>query len=43
VESEETYIARQLLGKQVSVVVDMQVTIEELLGMMFSIWSVQSG
>jgi hypothetical protein len=40
---EETSIARQWLGKQVSAVTDTQATIEELLGMMFSIWYMQRG
>jgi hypothetical protein len=43
VEPEEMSIARQRLGKRVSEATDMQATIEELLGMMFSIRSVQSG
>jgi hypothetical protein len=43
VESEETSIARQRLGKQVSVAADMQVTTEELLGTMFTIQSMQHG
>jgi hypothetical protein len=40
---EETSIARQWIGKQVSAETDTQVTTEELLGTMFTIWSVQSG
>jgi hypothetical protein len=36
-EPEETSIARQRFGKQVSGATDMQATIEKLLGMMFSI------
>jgi hypothetical protein len=43
VEPEETYIARQRLGKQVSAATGTQATIEELLGTMFSIRSVQGG
>jgi hypothetical protein len=43
VEPEETSIARQRLGKQVAAAMDTQVTIEELLGTMFSIRSLQSG
>jgi hypothetical protein len=42
VEPEETSIARQRLDKQVSPTTDTQVTIEELLGTMFSFRSVQS-
>jgi hypothetical protein len=42
-EPEETSIARQRLGKQVSLAVDMQATIKEMLGTMFSIQSMQSG
>jgi hypothetical protein len=41
VEPEETSIARQRLGKQVSEATEA--TIEELLGTMLSIRSVQSG
>jgi hypothetical protein len=36
-------IARQRLSKQVSAAMDAQATVEELLGTMFSIQSVQSG
>jgi hypothetical protein len=43
VEPEETSITRQGLGKKVSAAKDMQETIEELLGTMFRIRSVQSG
>jgi hypothetical protein len=43
VEPEETYTARQRLSKQVSAETDMQATIKESLGAMFSIRSVQSG
>jgi hypothetical protein len=43
VESEETPIARQQFGKEVSAVTNTQTTIEELLGTIFSAWSVQSG
>jgi uncharacterized protein YdgA (DUF945 family) len=43
VEPEETPTARQRLGKQVSVAMDMQATTEELLGMTFSIQSMQRG
>jgi hypothetical protein len=43
VEPEETPIAKKRLGKQVSAATDTQATIEELLGTMFSIGSVQSG
>jgi hypothetical protein len=39
----ETSVARQRLGKQVSAATDTQATIEELLGTMFCIRSVQSG
>jgi hypothetical protein len=39
---EETSIARQRLSKQVSVAMDTQTTIEELLEIMFSIQSIQS-
>jgi hypothetical protein len=42
-EPEEKTIARQRLGKQVSVAMDMQATIKEMLGTMFSIQSMQSG
>jgi hypothetical protein len=43
VAPEETYIARQRLGKHVSAATDTQAKIEEFLGTMFSIWSLQSG
>jgi hypothetical protein len=43
VKLEETYIARQRLGKQVSSVGDTQITIEEWLGTMFSVRSVKNG
>jgi hypothetical protein len=43
VEPEETSIARQRLGKQVSAATDTQATIEELLGTIFSLLPVQSG
>jgi hypothetical protein len=43
VELEEAFIARQRLGKQISGTTDMQATIQELLGTMCSIRSVQSG
>jgi hypothetical protein len=42
-EPEDTSIARQRLGKQISVAMDMQATIEELLVTMFSVRSVQMG
>jgi hypothetical protein len=42
VKPEETSIARQRLGKQVSTARDMRATIHELLGTMFSIRSVQN-
>jgi hypothetical protein len=42
-EPEEATIARQRLGKQVSEATDTEATIEELLGTMFSIRSVESG
>jgi hypothetical protein len=42
-ELEETSIARQRLGKEVSAATDTQGTIEELLGTIFSVWSMQSG
>jgi hypothetical protein len=41
--AEETVISRKRFGKQVSAATDTQVTIEKLLGNMFSIRSVQSG
>jgi hypothetical protein len=43
VGSDETSTARQQLGTQVSTATNMQVTIEELLGMMFSVRSMLSG
>jgi hypothetical protein len=43
VEPEKTSIARQQLGKEVSAEMDTQVTIEKLLGTMFSVRFVQSG
>jgi hypothetical protein len=43
VELDETYIARQRLGKQVSGETDTQAKIEELLRTKFSIRYVQSG
>jgi hypothetical protein len=43
VKPEETSIPRQQFAKQISAAMDMQATTEELLGMMFSVWSVQSG
>jgi hypothetical protein len=43
VEPEESSNSRQRLGKQVSATTDTQATIEESLGTMFSIRSVQSG
>jgi hypothetical protein len=43
VEPEDTLITRQRLGKQVSEATDTQETIDEALGMMFSIRSVHSG
>jgi hypothetical protein len=43
VEPEETSIASQRLGKQVSSVTAIQPATEELLGTMFSVQSVQSG
>jgi hypothetical protein len=42
-EPDETSIARQRLGKQVSAATDTQETLEELLGTMFYIRCVQSG
>jgi hypothetical protein len=42
VEPAETCITMQQLGKQVFALTDTQTTIEELLGTMFSIRSVQS-
>jgi hypothetical protein len=42
VEPEQTSIARQQLGKQVSAATDTQATIEELFGTMFSIRPVLS-
>jgi hypothetical protein len=43
VEPEESNIARQRLGKQVSEATDTQATIHTLLETMFSIRSVQNG
>jgi hypothetical protein len=43
VESEETSIARQRFGKQVSSATDTQATTEELLGTTFSVRSMQYG
>jgi hypothetical protein len=43
VEPEETFIARQRLGKHVPVVTNKQTTIDVLLETMFSIRSVQRG
>jgi hypothetical protein len=43
VDPEETSIARQMLGKYVSAATDAHAAIEELLGKMFTIRSVQSG
>jgi hypothetical protein len=43
VEPKETFIAGQRLGKQDSAATDTQATIEELLGTMFSVRSVQCG
>jgi hypothetical protein len=43
VEPEETSIARQRLDKEVSAATDTRVTIKELLGIIFSVRSVQSG
>jgi hypothetical protein len=40
VEPEETVIARQWLGKHASVAKDMHATMEELLDVVFSMWSV---
>jgi hypothetical protein len=42
VEPEETIVAKQRLGKQISTATDIQVTIEKWLGTMFSIRSVQN-
>jgi hypothetical protein len=42
VAPEYTSIVRQRLGKQVSAATDRQATIEELLGMVFSVRSVRS-
>jgi hypothetical protein len=39
---EEMSFARQRLGEQVSDATDTQATIEELLGTMFFIWSMQN-
>jgi hypothetical protein len=41
--NSETSITRQRLGKHVFAVTDTQATIEELLGTMFSIRSMQRG
>jgi hypothetical protein len=43
VEPEEKSIARQRLGKQITEAINTQATIEELLGTMVCIQSVQSG
>jgi phage baseplate assembly protein W len=43
VEPEETSIARQRVGKQISAATDMEASIEELLGTMICIRSMQSG
>jgi hypothetical protein len=43
VKPEETPIAKQRLGKQVSAAKDTQTTAEELLGTIFSVGSIQSG
>jgi hypothetical protein len=43
VEPEETSIARQRLGKEVSATTDTQAKIEELLRTMFSIHFMKSG
>jgi hypothetical protein len=43
VEPEEIFIARQRLRKQVSAATNTQITVEKLLGTMFSVRSVQSG
>jgi hypothetical protein len=43
VDPEETSIARQRLGKQVTAATDTQATIEELWGTMFSVRFLQSG
>jgi hypothetical protein len=42
VEPDETFIARQWLGKHVSATTIAQATMEVLLGAMFSIRSVQN-
>jgi hypothetical protein len=41
-EPEETSLARQRFGKQVSAATDTQATLEELLGTKFSVRSVKS-
>jgi hypothetical protein len=41
--SEITFVSRQWLSKHIPVTMDMHATIEVLLGMMFSTWSVQRG
>jgi hypothetical protein len=43
VEPEETPVAGQRLGKQVSAATDTRAIIEELLGTMFSVRPVQNG
>jgi hypothetical protein len=43
VEPEEASITRQQLSKQVSAATDTQAAVQELLGMMFSVWSMWSG
>jgi hypothetical protein len=42
-EPEETYIARQRLGKQVSAATNTQAAIEELFGTVFSVRPLRSG
>jgi hypothetical protein len=42
-EPEDTSIARQRLGKEVSTATDTQATVEDLLGTVFSVQPSQSG
>jgi hypothetical protein len=42
-ETEEMYIARQRLGRQVTAATNTQATTDELLGTIFSVQAVQSG
>jgi hypothetical protein len=42
VDPQQTSFARQQLGKQVSMAMDIQATIQDLLEKMFSVWSIQT-